>query len=341
MIRDSIPSPGSLSSSRKRKYSFDSTSCLNSVDMPHSDLTKRANQETKPSPVELLLINLQFIQQQRIQAEAEAAAALMAVESIPQPMLEIAAIGIQTSPHGVAQRWKVSDADEGSGKEDEEVESGLSPPARGASEWADNVLNSVDCTDSYHELAPETALEAAKESPDWMQRTLNSAAWNTGVPIKVLNSMLGDNVAAGNVSSCNHLPSLLRPPTSRADDMPAAGDNILPPPPTSPAGRTEGDSDSDSPPAHQPIKKRQRRGTAADPQSLAARARRERIAKKIKVLHALVPGALQLDTASMLEKAIHHVRELERTLEDANQITCSTDMARTPGFPLQKTGIFC
>ena len=341
MLRNSSPSQGSPSSSRKRKYSCDSTSGLNSVDMPQVDLTKRDNPETKSNPVELLLINLQFIQQQRIQAEAEAAAALMAVESIPQPMLEIAA-GIHTSPHAVTQRCNVADANEGSGKEDEEVESGRSPPTRGASEWADNVL-SVDGSESYHEPASETAAEATEEPPHRMQPNLDSATWDTNVPVEVLDSTLGDDdVPASHTSPWNSLP---QNPTSYADGIRAACDNVLPlihtPPPTSPAGRTEGDSDSDSPPAQQSIKKRQRRGTAADPQSLAARARRERIAKKIKVLHELVPGALQLDTASMLEKAIHHVREMEKTLVAAGQIPCSASMIRMSGTTLQLPGIIC
>lgn len=65
-------------------------------------------------------------------------------------------------------------------------------------------------------------------------------------------------------------------------------------------------------------KQRQKRGTATDPQSLAARARREKIASKIRRLQGLVPGTDKLDTASMLEQAIEYVQHL-RSIVDGSK----------------------
>ncbi|KAL9663153.1 hypothetical protein QQ045_027992 [Rhodiola kirilowii] len=57
------------------------------------------------------------------------------------------------------------------------------------------------------------------------------------------------------------------------------------------------------------IRKPKRRNVriSDDPQSVAARHRRERISEKMRVLQRLVPGGTTMDTASMLDEAIRYV----------------------------------
>ncbi|XP_031267283.1 transcription factor HEC2-like [Pistacia vera] len=94
------------------------------------------------------------------------------------------------------------------------------------------------------------------------------------------------------------------------------------------------DPESVKPPKRRNVK------ISKDPQSVAARHRRERISERIRILQRLVPGGTKMDTASMLDEAIHYVKFLKTQVQSLERAAANRPTGIGFPAPLSSNGCY-
>lgn len=94
------------------------------------------------------------------------------------------------------------------------------------------------------------------------------------------------------------------------------------------------DPESVKPPKRRNVK------ISKDPQSVAARHRREKISERIRILQRLVPGGTKMDTASMLDEAIHYVKFLKTQVQSLERAAANRPTGIGFPAPLSSNGCY-